>query len=376
MKRKIFVLSTSRADFDLIYPIISILKKKADVKILLSGSHFEKKFGYTYKEVVKKNIKINFKFKFKYKSETKLSLLLNLSGYFKKLSIFFNKNNCDLFLILGDRYETLISSFVANFNGIPIAHISGGEVTEGSKDECFRHAISKLSSLHFVSHKEHKTRLIQLGENKKNIFNFGSLGAENVSNTKLIKKKEMEEELKIKFNENNICVTYHPNTIEEEKNASDFKILMEALLDINQCNIFILSPNADYGNKDIFKMTNYYIKNYKNVFFIENLGVVKYFSLIKECNICIGNSSSILTEVPYIKKFSVNVGDRQKGRIAPKNVINVPFDKKIIYTKVLNILKKNKNIKIHNINKTSIKISNTLVKFNIKKIFPKKFFDL
>jgi GDP/UDP-N,N'-diacetylbacillosamine 2-epimerase (hydrolysing) len=376
MKRKIFVLSTSRADFGLIYPIISFLKKKADVKIILSGSHFEKIFGYTYKEVIKKNIDIGFKFKFKYKAQTKLNLLLNLSEYFKKLSIFFHKNNCDLFLILGDRYETLISAFAANFNGIPIAHISGGEVTEGSKDDSFRHAISKLSSLHFVSHKEHKTRLIQLGENKKNIFNFGSLGIENVSNTKLIKKEEIEKKLRIKFNKNNICVTYHPNTIVENKNEKDFKILMEALLDVNQCNIFILSPNADYGNKDIFKMINYYTKNFKNVFFIENLGVVKYFSLIRECGICIGNSSSILTEVPYIKKFSINVGDRQKGRISPKNVINVPFNKNIICNKILHLLKKNKNIKIHNINKTSIKISNTLIKFNLKKIFPKKFFDL
>jgi len=376
MKRKIFVLSTSRADFDLIYPIISILKKKADVKIILSGSHFEKIFGYTYKEVIKKNIDISFKFKFKYKTQTKLNLLLNLSEYFKKLSIFFNKNNCDIFLILGDRYETLISAFVANFNGIPIAHISGGEVTEGSKDDCFRHAISKLSNLHFVSHEIYKTRLIQLGENKKNIFNFGSLGVENVSNTKLIKKEVIEKELRIKFNENNICVTYHPNTIIEKKNERDFKILMEALLDINLCNIFILSPNADYGNKDIFKMINYYTKNYKNVFFIENLGAVKYFSLIKECNICIGNSSSILTEVPYIKKFSINVGDRQKGRTAPKNVINIPFDKKTIYNKILDMLKKNKDIKIHNTNKTSAKISNTLIHFNLKKVFPKKFFYL
>jgi GDP/UDP-N,N'-diacetylbacillosamine 2-epimerase (hydrolysing) len=379
MKKKILIITTSRADFDLLKPIINKLKnnRKTQTKLMVSGSHFDGKFGYTYKDIIKSGLKVDFQFKMNFRKLSKKELIKNLSGYIRKLSFYIEKNNFNIILILGDRYETLVSAFIANFHNVPIAHISGGEITEGSQDDSFRHAISKLSSIHFVSHSIYKKRLIQLGEDKKKIFNFGSLGVENIYSTNILNKKQLENKLKIKFNSKNISLTYHPETVNYHNNIKNFKILINSLLEFKNFNIFITSPNADYGSKDIILQINKLCKIHKNIYFLKHLGKQNYFSLINHSDISIGNSSSGITEVPYIKLFSINVGSRQKGRIMHKNVINVPFNKTKIVNQINKCLKmsgKSKNVKSNN--STSLKISKKLSEISLKNIFPKKFFDL
>lgn len=379
MKKKILIISSSRADYDLLEPVISKLKsdKKINSKLLVTGSHFDKNFGYTYKEIIKSGNKIDFKIKMNFDQLSKKKIIENMSIYIKKLSSYLEKKNFSLTLILGDRYETLMSAFIINFHNIPIAHISGGEVTEGSKDDSFRHAISKLSKFHFVSHKLYKKRLIQLGEEKKNIFNYGSLGKENIVSVKILNKSAIQKKLKIKFNDINFLATYHPETIDTKNNTKNFKILIESLLNFKGANIFITSPNADYGSRAIFNYINELKKNNKNIFFLKSLGKINYFSLLYHCDLYIGNSSSGVTEVPYIKKYSINLGDRQRGRILLKNVINIPFDRKKIIKKIEKLIKKRKNnIKNIKVNFTSKKIAKKISSIKLNSFVPKKFIDL
>lgn len=379
MKKKILVISSSRADYDLLEPVISKLKsyKKINCKLLVTGSHYDKNFGYTYKEIIKSGNKIDFKIRMKFDQLSKKKIIENMSIYIKKLSSYLEKKNFNLILILGDRYETLISAFIINFHNIPIAHISGGEVTEGSKDDNFRHAISKLSQIHFVSHRLYKKRLIQLGEQKKNIFNYGSLGKENINSVRPLKKLQIQKKLKIEFNDMNFLTTFHPETIKTKNNKKNFKIMIEALLSFKNSNIFITSPNADFGSKEILDYIYEIIKKNKNIFFLKNLGKVNYISLLHHCELYVGNSSSGITEVPYIKKYSINLGDRQKGRVHLKNVINIPFNRKKILKKIKELVKKKEyNVKNIKTISTSKKIAKKLSNLKLNKYFSKKFIDL
>lgn len=379
LKKKIAALTTSRADFDLLNPVLQILNKdkKINLKLIVSGSHFDKKFGYTYKDIIKSKLAVDFKYKTNLKKFTKSELILNLSKYIKDLSNYLEKKKLDAVIILGDRYETLMSAFIINFYNIPIFHISGGEVTEGSQDDSFRHAISKLSRIHFVSHKIYKKRLIQLGENKNNIFNYGSLGKENVCSVKLLKKKQLEKKLNITFNQINFLVTFHPETIDNNASVQNFKNLIESLLYFKNANIFVTSPNVDFGCKEILDFLNKIIIKKKNIFFIKSLGRINYFSLIHHSSLYIGNSSSGITEVPYIKRYSINLGNRQKGRMIPRNVITLPFDKKEIIKNIKKLIKKKfQNLKKIKINFTSQKIAKKISTINLNQNTPKKFIDL
>ena len=303
--------------------------------------------------------------------------MFSMSDYIKKLSNLFEKKPCDIFLILGDRYETLASAYVANFFGIPIAHISGGEITRGSQDDSYRHAITKLSRFHFVSHKLYKKRLLQLGEEKKNIFNYGFLGKENVSNTQILSKEKLQKILKIRLNKFNFFVSYHPETIQTHLNIQNFKILISSLLTYKNTSIYITSPNADIGSDKIIDIINVYRKKNFKIYYFKSLGKVNYFSLLYYCNLYIGNSSSGISEIPYLKRYSINVGIRQQGRHMPLNVINIPFKKKQIINEINKILlKKEFNNKKIKKTFTSKKIAKTISKIQLNNYIPKKFIDL
>lgn len=378
-RKKVYILTTSRADLDLLFPVISEMNKIQNLKInlIVSGNHYNEKFGNTHEQLKKFSSKIIFKHKFDYKKFKKLHIMFSMSDYIKKLSNLFEKKPCDIFLILGDRYETLASAYVANFFGIPIAHISGGEITIGSQDDSYRHAITKLSRFHFVSHKSYKKRLLQLGEEKKNIFNYGFLGKENVSNTKILSKEKLEKILKIKFKKFNFFVSYHPETIQTHLNVKNFKILISSLLSYKNTSIYITSPNADVGSDKIVDIINDYRKKNFKINYFKSLGKVNYFSLLNYCNLYIGNSSSGISEIPYLKKYSINVGTRQQGRHMPNNVINIPFEKKRIINEINKILLKKKfNKKKIKKTFTSKKIAETISKIKLTNYVPKKFIDL
>ena len=377
-KKKIIFFSTGRSDFYLLSLILKkfIKSKKFKSYLVATGNHYEIDKGQTYKEILKKGFKIDFKVPYNLKNDTKKEIIYEISKSIKKIFNIFNKIKPDLILILGDRFELISIAHTSHLLDIPIVHLHGGEVTEGAFDDSIRHSISKLSNVHFVCHKTYKKRLMNMGEDPKNIYDVGGIGAELIANEKKLNKKDIEKKLNIKINKKIILVNLHPET--KNRNTNYFS-LFSALKEINKnYMIFFSSPNSDPGSRKILRYISKF-KNNKNVYYFPNLGSELYYSLIRFSSLLIGNSSSGLLEAPILNTPSINLGQRQKGRLLEKSVINCNFNKNEIIkkiNKVLNKRKKKLTIKYH-INKEASKIMlKTLSNINLKQIKVKKFFDV
>lgn len=385
-KKKFLFITTSRADYSQSKNLILKLKKKfsKNFYLLASGSHLSEKYGKTINEILKDGIKPNFKIDI---LKEKKKVLINNNKIaeltFKRFNIFFSKFKPDLLIILGDRFEMLPIAFSAFLNDIKIAHINGGEVTEGAIDEAVRHSITKLSFFHFVSTIHNKKRVLQLGENPKNVNNCGSLGVETLLNTKFLKKDTLIRDLKINFNKKNLILTFHPETFESKKTNIKFaKIIIKALRLMKDINFFITSSNIDRYGEEINKIFYNASKKYGNFYFFESLGREKYFSLLKYSDGVIGNSSSGIIEVPSLKRGTINLGIRQKSRSKNKSIINSNISlhdinrsvKKLFSKKYQSELKKNRNI--YEQKNTSGKILNFLLNCNLNKPNNKKFYNV
>ena len=337
--KKILFISSSRADYGLLRNVIIETKKnkKIKVSIFVTGSHLSKKFGNTIKEIEKDGLKKNI---IKKKILKKNFFEKDISNYISQ-TIISTSNILDnikpeKIVILGDRYELLGCAVAAMSHRIPIAHIHGGEVTTGAIDDSIRHSISKLSHLHFPIHNDYKKRLIQLGENPKTIFNYGGLGAHSIKNSKFKCKSSLEKELNISLDKKIFLITFHPTTL--EKNESQYQInnLLSALDEFKNVIKIFTSSNFDHENKIINNKILNFTKKNKNAFFYSSLGHLNYVSLMKISDAVIGNSSSGVLETPSLGIPTINIGNRQKGRIISENVINSKYEKKHI---VLNIKK-------------------------------------
>ncbi len=379
-KLNIGVITSTRADFFLLEKIINNLKEKSKLKLIITGSHFSKKYGFSYKYLSKISKCKKIKVKINTDDTSKKNIIINSSKIIKSCSKIFHKENLNLLIVLGDRYEILSFVYSALIFNIPIAHIHGGEVTHGSIDDQIRHSISKMSNFHFTSHKEYKNRLVQMGENKTNIFNYGSLGIENALNTKIISKKKLEKKFKINFSNKNLLVTYHPETSSKSDTYYDLKIILQACEHFNDTNFIFTYPNFDNKSKEIINLLNVFKKKNKNFFVIKNFGQEAYFSVIKNADAVMGNSSSGIIEVPIFRKPTINLGIRQSGRIKSNSVLNCKIDKKKIINKIELIFSKKflKSIKYKNysILNTSKNISKKILKIHLKNVFPKKFVDI
>tara|TARA_B110000977_G_scaffold123703_1_gene158616 strand:- start:28192 stop:29328 length:1137 start_codon:yes stop_codon:yes gene_type:complete len=377
MKKKIWVISGGRAEYFLLESLIHKLKK-FDTTLVLTGSHFFKKYGYTFSQI-KKTIPIK-KIKINLKSDSRGEILLFMSKLIQQFTKKMSTNKPDLIMILGDRYEIFSVAVCAMILKIPIAHIHGGEITEGAFDDSIRHAITKLSHLHFVTTEKYKNRVIQMGENRKNVHNVGSLGVENTQRIKLLKKKEIEKKLNFTLNKKNLLITFHPVTL--TKNIESIDPLLKSLSKLRDTNLLFTSPNIDPGNNIILKKIKSFVSRNKNSKLFPSLGQKLYFSCIKVFDGVVGNSSSGIIEVPSFQKGSINIGNRQKGRIAAKNVINCKNNetsidlsiKKLLSKKFKEDIKKNKNPYFQK--NTSTNIVNTLKKLSFKDLPYKNFFDL
>ena len=377
MKKKIWVISGGRAEYFLLESLIHKLKK-FDTTLVLTGSHFFKKYGYTFSQI-KKTIPIK-KIKINLKSDSRGEILLFMSKLIQQFTKKMSTNKPDLIMILGDRYEIFSVAVCAMILKIPIANIHGGEITEGAFDDSIRHAITKLSHLHFVTTEKYKNRVIQMGENRKNVHNVGSLGVENTQRIKLLKKKEIEKKLNFTLNKKNLLITFHPVTL--TKNIESIDPLLKSLSKLRDTNLLFTSPNIDPGNNIILKKIKSFVSRNKNSKLFPSLGQKLYFSCIKVFDGVVGNSSSGIIEVPSFQKGSINIGNRQKGRIAAKNVINCKNNetsidlsiKKLLSKKFKEDIKKNKNPYFQK--NTSTNIVNILKKLSFKDLPYKNFFDL
>ena len=236
--------------------------------------------------------------------------------------------------MLGDRYEMLIAAISALINRIKIVHIHGGEVTMGAYDDAIRHSISKMSSIHFVTHETYKKRLIQLGENKKYIFNCGGLGAYNIRNTRVLDRINLEKNLKIKFQEKIFLITLHSTTLEKSSTERNLKELMMALSKFPSVTKIFTFNNADSDSNSIYPIYKKFLKKNNNSYVIKSLGRLNYLSILSHCNLILGNSSSGILEAPSYKIPTINIGTRQKGRVMPYSILNCNFLHKEIIKKI------------------------------------------
>ena len=255
MKKKICVLTTSRADYGLLKPLVIGLKKEKKFQTIftVTRTHFVKNYGYSVKEILKDKIKIDKKIIIDLINKTSSDNISFLAGeYMKYFSKFLSENKPDYIILLGDRYEVLSAALTSYIMSIPIIHIAGGEVTTGSYDDGFRHSITKLSDIHFVTTKQHRKRVIQLGENPKTVFNVGSLGLINLKNIKYLKKKDIEKKLKTKLLKRNIILTFHPET-RNNINIEALKLLFKVMNLMDDLKVIITSPNLDKGRDEIMR---------------------------------------------------------------------------------------------------------------------------
>ncbi len=380
--KKICVITGSRADYGLLKWLILFLQKDKKIKssLIVTGAHLAKNYGYTVEAIKKDKLKITSKINLKIKKTDEKNLAKAMAISLEKTTDELSKIKPDIVILLGDRYELLSSAISCMILNIPIGHIHGGEITEAAFDDSIRHSITKMSHLHFVANDVYKKRVMQLGENKKNIFNVGGLGLDNLKYTKLLNKKELEKNLRIKFLKKSCLVTFHPVTL--EKNTINQLIqLLEAMKNFKDITFIITSPNADTVGVTMKRIILRYVKNNKNFHFYNSLGQLRYLSMIKLVDFVLGNSSSGIIEVPELNKYTINIGDRQKGRLMAKSIIQCKPNKTDIINKIKLIYGKYKNKKILNNSNlhgkagASLKIYNILKKANLKKLIKKKFYD-
>ena len=381
-KFNILFFSSGRSDYDLIKPIMNEFKKLNyfNSYLILTGSHLSKRHGRTFKNIDQKLVKKLFKIDINSNYINYDNFSLSFIQAQKKFEKFFKKKKFDLAIILGDRYEALAFGLCCFFKKIKIAHIHGGEITQGSIDDTFRHLLTKISNIHYVTNTEHQKRVIQLGEKPKSVINVGLLGYENILKMNFLDKETLLKKLKIDQNKKNILVSYHPVTkLSKGENIYQFNQLLIALKKFSNFNIIFTSPNIDPGNKDIVDRIKKFLKKSKNSYFFYSLGQKYFFSLAKTSEIFIGNSSSGILEIPFLKVPVINIGIRQKKRY---NFLKIsheqPNSKKII--KRIEMILSKKDSKILNIKRvnTSKKISLSIINFlkNTKYIDQKIFYDL
>jgi UDP-hydrolysing UDP-N-acetyl-D-glucosamine 2-epimerase len=321
MKKIIFV-TTSRADYGILKGILSDIEKSKNFesKLLVTGSHLLKKYGFTLNEILKDKLRKTKIIKLKVNDSTQSGLIY--MSIFKKFYYFLKNKKIDYIFLIGDRFEVLAVANVCLLLNIPIIHLHGGEITLGAIDDSIRHSISKIAKIHFVSNIRYKQRLIQLGENPKNIFVSGSPSIEKIKKINLFSKKEIEKKINIKLDQNFVVVTVHPET--RNKAHKNIENIFKVLKKLKNFKILITMPNFDEGSILIQKIIKKYIDK-KKFFLVKSLGHKLYLSLIKHSSGSIGNSSSNIIELPSLKKGAINLGDRQNGRLMAKNIINSSY---------------------------------------------------
>lgn len=327
-KYKICVITASRAEYGLLSSVIKRIQEdlECELQLITTGTHLEKSFGLTYKEIEKDGIETSRKVAI-YQGSEDVQVLQTMSTAVTQIGKVLIELNPQIVVLLGDRYELLSIASACVVLKIPIAHISGGEITEGAYDEYIRHAVSKLAYIHFTSTETYRRRVIQLGEEPERVFNVGDLGIENIQNRKRLTKEQLENELGIVIGNKMLQVTFHPTTLDDDS-VQQFEQLLAALDEKPEFQVVFTRPNADSGSMVLNWMIGEFVeKNAKRSYVFASLGLIKFLSLVSHCVAMVGNSSSGIVEVPSLKVGTINIGNRQKGRICSESVIHCKPEK-------------------------------------------------
>jgi len=323
--RKICVVTGTRAEYGLLYLLMKKVRddRALELQVIATGMHLSPEFGLTYQVIEKDGFNIDAKVEMLLSSDSPVgiakSIGLGVIGFADAL----DRLRPDILVVLGDRYEILAAVQASLVEKIPVAHIAGGDTTEGAFDEAIRHSITKMSHLHFVTNQPAAERVRQLGENPEYIFNVGSPGIDQIKSVELLQREALEQILDFKFLNKNLLVTFHPATLERQPATEQFNELLKALDNLgSDVGLIFTRPNSDTGGRALIQMLEKYVSTHSNAKEYASLGQVNYLSTIAQVDAVVGNSSSGLYEVPSFKKPTVNIGDRQKGRIQSASVIN------------------------------------------------------
>jgi GDP/UDP-N,N'-diacetylbacillosamine 2-epimerase (hydrolysing) len=324
MQNKICVVTGSRAEYGLLYWLLMYIQDspRLDLQIIVTGMHLSPEHGYTIRDIESDGFRVDWKVDMLLSSGTAIgvtkSMGLGMIGFADALADL----QPDILLVLGDRYEIYAACAAAMIARIPIAHLHGGESTEGAFDEAIRHSITKMSHLHFVAAEEYRRRVVQLGEEPERVFCVGGLGIDNIKHLKLLSRTELEVALDFKLGMRNLLITFHPVTLEHETSELQMNELLAALSELDNTHMVFTMPNSDPEGRLLFAQIEEFCEHRVQAQAYTSLGQLRYLSCIEHFDGVIGNSSSGLLEVPSFKKGTINIGDRQRGRLCAESVIN------------------------------------------------------
>jgi GDP/UDP-N,N'-diacetylbacillosamine 2-epimerase (hydrolysing) len=331
-KRKVCVVTGTRAEYGLLYWLMKEIDtdKDLELQIIATGMHLSAEFGNTYQQIEKDGFTIDKKVDIALSSDTEVAISKSMGLGMAGFADAFDELQPDLLVVLGDRFEIFSAVSASMIAKIPVAHLHGGETTEGAFDEYIRHSITKMSHLHFTATEVYKNRVIQLGEHPERVFNVGGLGVDNINKLKLLSKIDFEKSIDFKLGKNNILVTFHPVTLEKSTSEIQFQALLSSISELKNTKIIFTKANSDTDGRIINSMISDYVAKHDNVIAFASMGQLNYLSAMQFVDGVVGNSSSGLLEAPSFKIGTINIGDRQKGRIKADSVINCLPEKQSI----------------------------------------------
>lgn len=384
-KRKICLVTGTRAEYGLLSLLMDAIQKDSDLKlqIIVTGMHLSAEFGMTYEQIEKDGFDIDKKVEMLLSSDTPVGISKSMGLGMVGFADAYAELKPDIVVLLGDRFEIFSAASAAMIARIPIAHLYGGETTEGVYDEAIRHSITKMSQLHFTAAEDYRKRVIQLGENPSSVFNVGGLGIDNIIKLKLMNKDEFENSINIRLGKKNLMITFHPVTLEHATARSQFQNLLDAISELDDTKVIFTKPNADAEGRVIARMIDEYVAGNadKAISFI-NLGQLRYLSSMQFVDALVGNSSSGIAEAPTFKIGTINIGDRQKGRIKADSIIDCLPQKDSILMAIDRLYSKEFQDKLKHIKNplgeggATEKIKKILKEKDLTDVLKKKFYDL
>jgi UDP-hydrolysing UDP-N-acetyl-D-glucosamine 2-epimerase len=381
--RKVCIFTSTRAEWGLLQGVAEHIRRSGCLQLLVSGSHLSEKFGMTVREIEAAGFTADEKVEVLKYDDTPSGICktmgLAISGYGEALG----RLRPDMLVLLGDRYETFCAAAAAQIQRIPVAHIHGGETTEGAVDEAFRHSITKMAHLHFASCEEYRRRIIQLGENPDRVFNVGALGIENIRKIELMSREELESSIGFPLDKPFFLVTFHPVTLENDTAGKQFGALLSALEQFPEHKIIFTKANADTDGQVINAMIDDYVTaRPERCLAVASLGLRRYLSAMKLCDAVIGNSSSGILETPVFGVPTVNIGDRQKGRLRTESIVDCTPDCVSIVSAIQKALSPRFRAGLENLKHpcekagTAGQIVEQLLKVDLSRLIKKTFYDL
>lgn len=379
------MVTGTRAEYGLLYWLMKEIEADTalQLQMIVTGAHLSPEFGLTYQLIEHDGFQISHKIEMLLSSDSDVGITKSMGLAMISFADAFSQLKPDLLIVLGDRFETFSAVSAATVAKIPIAHLHGGETTEGAYDESFRHSITKMSHLHFTATEVYRKRVIQLGESPDRVFNVGAAGIDNILRLKLLSREAFEESIHFKLAKHNLLVTFHPVTLENSTAKEQFKNLLTVLDELEETHLIFTKANADTNGRIINAMIDDYVSSHanKSVGFT-SLGQLRYLSAIQYMDAVVGNSSSGLLEVPSFKIGTINIGDRQRGRIRAQSVIDCEVNVEDIREALNNLYEKSFQYNLsmvenpHGNGNVSQQILKIIKSQNMAGILKKKFYDL